>query len=247
MTTRDEDFNPRPGRIRHGNQGAQATEELRWGGDAGGEESGPPRPDVQAKRSAGRSTFGRGRRTALSLASRSSGPRVVVMARIVRHRVGGFRSAPLGGRPFLGGSAAIGNSRSSQAIVEAIDCRKSEHGFFLNILHSIAVVNILHMEPVITAWIGEPPANSRLGNPRKWRRNPLESHETRPKMAGLAPRRKRRGERGSHRRRSGKAARPYPSMSHFSALAPASSRTRCSSAPNSRASPSKTIRPSSST
>jgi type IV secretory pathway VirD2 relaxase len=45
--------------------------------------------------SAGRSTFGRGRRAALSLASRSSGRRVVVMARIVRHRGGRFRSAPL--------------------------------------------------------------------------------------------------------------------------------------------------------
>ena len=39
----------------------------------------------------------------------------------------------------------------------------------------------------------------------------------------------------------------YPSTSHFSALAPASSRTRCSSAPKARASPSYTIRPSSST
>ena len=44
---------------------------------------------------AGRSTFGRGRRAALSLASRSSGRRVVVMARIVRHRGGAisFRAA----------------------------------------------------------------------------------------------------------------------------------------------------------
>ena len=45
--------------------------------------------------SARRSTFGRGRRAALSLASRSSGRRVVVMARIVRHRGGRSRSAPL--------------------------------------------------------------------------------------------------------------------------------------------------------
>ena len=45
--------------------------------------------------SAGRSTFGRGRRAALSLASRSPSRRVVVMARIVRHRGGRFRSAPL--------------------------------------------------------------------------------------------------------------------------------------------------------
>jgi len=44
---------------------------------------------------AGRSTFGRGRRAALSLGSRSSGRRVAVIARIVRHRGGRFRSAPL--------------------------------------------------------------------------------------------------------------------------------------------------------
>jgi len=45
--------------------------------------------------SVGRSTFGRGRRAALSLASRSSARRVVVMARIVRRHGGGVRSAPL--------------------------------------------------------------------------------------------------------------------------------------------------------
>ena len=46
-------------------------------------------------RTTGRSTFGRGRRAALSLASRSSGRRVVVMSWVVRHRGGRFRSAPL--------------------------------------------------------------------------------------------------------------------------------------------------------
>ena len=55
-------------------------------------------------------------------------------------------------------------------------------------------------------------------------------------------RRHRRAREGGARRRLlpevARPARPYPSMSHFSALAPASSRTRFSSAPNVRASPS---------
>ena len=96
MTTRDDDFNPRPGRIHHGNQGAKRPksfvgEVMRAAKKAG-------HRGQTFKRSggtAGRSTFGRGRRAALSLASRSSGRRVVVMARIVRHRGGRFRSAPL--------------------------------------------------------------------------------------------------------------------------------------------------------
>ena len=96
MTTRDDDFNPRPGRIRHGNQGAKRPksfvgEVMRAAKKAGhrGQTFG------RSSGTAGRSTFGRGRRAALSLASRSPGRRVVVMARIVRHRGGRFRSAPL--------------------------------------------------------------------------------------------------------------------------------------------------------
>ena len=96
MTTRDDDFNPRPGRIHHGNQGAKRPksfvgEVMRAAKKAGhrGRTFGP------SGRSVGRSTFGRGRRAALSLASRSPGRRVVVVARIVRHRGARFRSAPL--------------------------------------------------------------------------------------------------------------------------------------------------------
>src|SRR5579863_10299274 len=96
MTTRDDDFNPRPGRIRHGNQGAKRPksfvgEVMRAAKKAG-------HRGQTFRRSAGtarRSTFGRGRRAALSMASRSSGRRVVVMSRVVRHRGGQFRSAPL--------------------------------------------------------------------------------------------------------------------------------------------------------
>ena len=49
----------------------------------------------RSRSAAGRSTVGRGRRTTLSLASRSPSRRVVVMTRIVRHRGGRFRSVPL--------------------------------------------------------------------------------------------------------------------------------------------------------
>ena len=96
MTTRDDDFNPRPGRIHHGNQGAKRPksfvgEVMRAAKKAGHRGQAFKR----SSGSAGRSTFGRGRRAALSLASRSSGRRVVVMARIVRHRGDRFRSAPL--------------------------------------------------------------------------------------------------------------------------------------------------------
>jgi type IV secretory pathway VirD2 relaxase len=89
MNTPDDDFNPRPGRI-HGNQGAKrpksfvgevipTTNKAGHRGRTFGRSGGTK----------GRSTFGRGRRAALSLASRSSG------RRIVRHRGGPFRSVPL--------------------------------------------------------------------------------------------------------------------------------------------------------
>ena len=96
MTTRDDDFNPRPGRIRHGNQGAKRPKsfvgEVMRAAKKAGHRGQTFR---QSSGTAGRSTFGRGRRAALSLASRSPSRRVVVMARIVRHRGGRFRSAPL--------------------------------------------------------------------------------------------------------------------------------------------------------
>ena len=96
MTMHDDDFNPRPGRIHHGNQGAKRPktfvgEVMRAAKKAGHR----GQTFKRSGGSAGGSTFGRGRRAALSLASRSSGRRVVVMARIVRHRGGRFRSAPL--------------------------------------------------------------------------------------------------------------------------------------------------------
>jgi type IV secretory pathway VirD2 relaxase len=96
MTTRDDDVHVRPGRIRHGNQGAKRPktfvgEVMRAAKKAG------HRGNTFGRRgnSAGRSTFGRGRRAALSLSTRPRGRRVVIMARIVRHQGSRFRSAPL--------------------------------------------------------------------------------------------------------------------------------------------------------
>jgi type IV secretory pathway VirD2 relaxase len=96
MTTRDEDFNPRAGRIRHGNQGAKRPKSFAGEVMRAVKKAGHRGPAFgQSSRAGGRSTFGRGRRAALSLASRSPSRRVVVMARIVRQRGGRLRSAPL--------------------------------------------------------------------------------------------------------------------------------------------------------
>ena len=96
MTSRDDHFDPRPGRIRHGNQGAKPPKSFVGEVMRAAKKAGHRGPTFRpSSGTAGRSTFGRGRRAALSLASRSSGRRVVVMTRIVRHRGGRFRSAPL--------------------------------------------------------------------------------------------------------------------------------------------------------
>ena len=96
MTSRDNDLHIRPGRIRHGNQGAKRPksfvgEVMRAAKKAGhvGESFG------HGKSGASRSRFGRGRRAALSLSLRSTSRRVVMKARVVRHHGTRFRSAPL--------------------------------------------------------------------------------------------------------------------------------------------------------
>ena len=96
MTTRGDDFNPRPGRIAHGNQGARRPKSFVGEVMRAAKKAGHRGQTFRrSSGTAGRSTFGRGRRAALSLGSRSSGRRVAVIARIVRHRGGRFRSAPL--------------------------------------------------------------------------------------------------------------------------------------------------------
>jgi type IV secretory pathway VirD2 relaxase len=145
VTTRDDDFNPRPGRIHHGNQGAKRPksfvgEVMRAAKKAGHQ----GQTFSQGNRTAGRSTFGRGRRAALSLASRSSGRRVVVMARIVRHRGARFRSAALSkhvaylkrdGVTRDGADARMFDAASDDADAKAFAerCEEDRHHFRLTV------------------------------------------------------------------------------------------------------------------
>jgi len=92
MTARDNDLRVRPGRIRSRggqpkpqaftSQVLKAAQKAGHGGRGVGHRSG-------------RSTFGRGRAVGFAAALRSPGRRVVVKARVVRHRGLKFRSAPL--------------------------------------------------------------------------------------------------------------------------------------------------------
>jgi type IV secretory pathway VirD2 relaxase len=96
MPNRDDELRIRPGRIQHGNRGGKRPtsfvgEVMRAAKKAGhtGRDFGGFGGAKQ------RSTFGRGRRAALSLAQRSTSRRVVIKSRVVRHQGTRFRSAPL--------------------------------------------------------------------------------------------------------------------------------------------------------
>jgi type IV secretory pathway VirD2 relaxase len=96
MAARDDEIRIRPGRIRHGHLGAKrpssfAGEVMRAAKKAGHTGKGFGRTGA----SNSGSTFGRGRRAALALSSRSPARRVVIMARVVRHRGRQFVAAPL--------------------------------------------------------------------------------------------------------------------------------------------------------
>ncbi|MBB2206469.1 relaxase/mobilization nuclease domain-containing protein [Gluconacetobacter takamatsuzukensis] len=96
MATRDDGLTVRPGRIRHGNQGARPKsfvgEVMRAAKKAG--HTGT-RFGARGRGGGGGSRFGRGRRAALSMRLRSNARRVVVKARVVRQQGTRFRSAPL--------------------------------------------------------------------------------------------------------------------------------------------------------
>ena len=141
MSTRDDDIHLRPGRIHHGNQGAKRPksfvgEVMRAAKKAG--HTG--RTFARNGGTKGRSTFGRGRRTALSLSSRSPGRRVVIMTRIVRHQGKRFRSAPLAkhiaylkreGVTRDGTDARMFDARSDEAETKAFAerCENDRHHF----------------------------------------------------------------------------------------------------------------------
>jgi hypothetical protein len=141
MTSGDDDIQIRPGRIRHGNRGGKrpksfVAEVMRAAKKAGY----VGRTFTQGGSGKGRSTFGRGRRAALSLASRSPGRRVTLMARIVRHQGSKFRSASLArhlaylkreGVTRDGEDARMFDARSDDADAKAFAerCEEDRHHF----------------------------------------------------------------------------------------------------------------------
>jgi type IV secretory pathway VirD2 relaxase len=96
VARRGDDLRVRPGRIRDGNKGArksrsfvaQVMRAAKKAGHTGSQFGG-------SGRKGGRSTFGRGGRAARALGLKSPNRRVVVKARVVRHKGSKFRSAPL--------------------------------------------------------------------------------------------------------------------------------------------------------
>ena len=141
VTTRDDGLNIRPGRIRHGNQGAKRPKSFVGEVMRAAKKAGHTGATFGRTRgSKGRSTFGRGRRAALSLSSRSPGRRVVIMTRIVRHQGKTFRSAPLTkhvaylkreGVTRDGADARMFDARSDEADTKAFAerCEDDRHHF----------------------------------------------------------------------------------------------------------------------
>ncbi len=91
MTSRDDDFRIRPGRVRDGDARSFIGQVERAARRAaqGGRGFGARRPG------GGGARFGRGRSAALARSLRSPSRRVIVKARVVRHRGARFRAAPL--------------------------------------------------------------------------------------------------------------------------------------------------------
>ena len=140
MASRDDDLRVQPGRIRHGNKGArksksyvaQVMRAAKKAGHTGSRFAGGSR--------GGRSTFGRGGKAARSLGLKSPSRRVVVKARVVRHRGSKFRSAPLAkhilylkreGVTRDGQDARMFNARSDDADAKtfAERCEEDRHHF----------------------------------------------------------------------------------------------------------------------
>jgi type IV secretory pathway VirD2 relaxase len=95
MTMRDDDLRVRPGRIRHGNRGAKTPKTFVGEVMRAARKAGHVGNSFRSGRSRSRSSFGRGRRAAISIRLRANARRVVMKARVVRHRRPHFRSAPL--------------------------------------------------------------------------------------------------------------------------------------------------------
>jgi len=85
MTGRDDDLHIRPGRIRHGNQGARRPKSFVAEVMRAAKKAGHVGDSFRSSQDRSRSRFGRGQRAAVSISLRSGARRVVTKARVVRH------------------------------------------------------------------------------------------------------------------------------------------------------------------
>lgn len=95
MIAREDELRVRPGRVRDRGQGSGRPQSFVHQAIAAARRAGHTGPGLGGSARSGTSGFGRGRAAAARLALRSPTRRVVVKARVVRHRGGRFRSAPL--------------------------------------------------------------------------------------------------------------------------------------------------------
>ncbi len=93
MTMRNDELRVKPGRIRHGNHGGKSPKTFVAEVMRAAKKAGHVGNSFRSGRSRSRSSFGRGRRAAISIRLRANARRVVMKARVVRH--GRLRSAPL--------------------------------------------------------------------------------------------------------------------------------------------------------
>jgi type IV secretory pathway VirD2 relaxase len=90
---RNDELRVKPGRIRHGNHGGKSPKTFVAEVMRAAKKAGHVGNSFRSGRSRSRSSFGRGRRAAISIRLRANARRVVMKARVVRH--GRLRSAPL--------------------------------------------------------------------------------------------------------------------------------------------------------
>ncbi len=95
MRGRDNDLRIRPGRIRDGGRGAVRPKSFIGQVMRAAKKAGHSGKGFGRQGGSSASRFGRGRSAALAMSMRSPSRRVVVKARVVRHRGSAFRSAPL--------------------------------------------------------------------------------------------------------------------------------------------------------
>ena len=96
MASRDDDLRVRPGRIRDGNKGARKSKSYVAQVMRAAKKAGHTGSRFAGGGAAGAAPrFGRGGKAARSLGLKSPSRRVVVKARVVRHKGSKFRSAPL--------------------------------------------------------------------------------------------------------------------------------------------------------